>query len=236
MQCFQECRLNIIDNFALKQIFYQTFMIEIKKFVFSAFGVNGFVLFDETGECILVDTACVSNEEKKQLETFIAEKHLTPAMLVNTHLHVDHVLGNNYLCGKYNIGFYAHKDGLPLLEMAPQYSAMFGFNIESVIGPTEFLEEGDVVKFGNSKLKVIYTPGHADGSICLISDANKFVITGDVLFANSIGRTDLPTGDFELLRNSIYQKLFTLPGEYQVLPGHGPETTIGHEKLNNPFL
>lgn len=120
--------------------------------------------------------------------------------------------------------------------MVPQYSAMFGFNIEPVISPVVFLGEGDIVKFGKSTLKVVNTPGHAAGSICLISDEDKFVITGDVLFANSVGRTDLPSGDFELLKNSIFQKLFTLPGDFRVLPGHGPETTIGHEKLNNPFL
>jgi hydroxyacylglutathione hydrolase len=236
MQCFQGFYLNIIDNFAVEQIFYQPFMIEIKKFVFNAFGVNGYVLFDETGECILVDTACTSSEEKVQLDSFIKGRQLNPRLLINTHLHVDHVLGNNYLCSKYNIDSQSHRDGLPLLEMAPQYSAMFGFNIEPVISPVGFLEEGDIVRFGKSALKVVSTPGHAAGSICLISDEDKFVITGDVLFANSVGRTDLPTGDFELLKISIYQKLFTLPGDYRVLPGHGPETSIGHEKLNNPFL
>ena len=219
-----------------RQIFYQAYMIEIKKFVFNAFGVNGYVLCDETGECVLVDTACVSNNEKAQLDSFITSRGLIPKMLVNTHLHVDHVLGNNYLCKKYNISYQAHRDGLPLLAMVPQYSAMFGFNIEPVISPAVFPEEGDIVKFGKSALKVVSTPGHAAGSICLISDEDKFVITGDVLFANSIGRTDLPTGDFELLKESIFQKLFTLPGDFRVLPGHGPETTIGHEKLNNPFL
>lgn len=236
MQCFQGFPLNIIDNFAVKQIFYQPFVMDIKKIVFNAFGVNGYVLFDETGESILIDTACASDNEKTILENFITNQGLTLQMLINTHLHVDHVLGNNYLCDKYNIDYRAHRDGLPLLEMAPQYSAMFGFNIEPVISPAGFLEEGDIVRFGKSALSVVSTPGHAAGSICLISDTDKFVITGDVLFANSIGRTDLPTGDFELLKNSIYEKLFTLPGDYRVLPGHGPETTIGYEKLNNPFL
>lgn len=211
-------------------------MTGIKKFVFNAFGVNGFVLYDETKECILVDTSCVSNEEKLELDTFLRNERLQPLFLVNTHLHVDHVLANNYLCSKYGISYYAHREGIPLLESAPQFSAMFGFSIEPVVEPHGFLEEGDVVKFGNSVSKVVYTPGHADGSICLISDTGKFVITGDVLFQNSIGRTDLPTGNFELLRKSIYAKLFTLPGDYRVFPGHGPETSIGYEKMNNPFL
>lgn len=236
MLCFNDCYPDIIDNFAVQQLFCNHPMILIEKFIFNAFGVNGYVLSDHTGDCLLVDTACESNEERNQLDTFLASRQLRPVMLVNTHLHVDHVLGNNYLCNKYGIGYYAHRSGEPLVKMAPQYSAMFGFQIEPVINPAGYLEDGDKVKFGISELRVLYTPGHADGSICLVSDEDRFVITGDVLFLNSIGRTDLPTGDLELLRNSIFNRLFTLPGDYRVLPGHGPETTIGYEKLNNPFL
>jgi len=211
-------------------------MIQVKRFVFNAFGVNGFVLCDETGECLLVDTSCVSESEKGELDRFLSQHHLRPVKLVNTHLHIDHVLGNNYLCENYSIGYYAHRSGLPMLQSAPQYGAMFGIEIEPVIQPVGFLEHGDEVKFGNSELKIRYTPGHADGSICLVSEADKFVITGDVLFQNSIGRTDLPTGNLDVLRESIYKQLFTLPDDFRVLPGHGPDTSIGYEKLNNPFI
>lgn len=211
-------------------------MIEIKRFVFNAFGVNGFVLYDGSGECLLVDTSCVGDSEKSALNDFMVQHHLKPAMLVNTHLHIDHVLANNWLCRKYNIGYYAHRDGLQLLSTATQFGAMFGIEIEPVISPAGFLQQGDIVRFGNSELRVVYTPGHAAGSICLISDVDRFVITGDVLFRNSIGRTDLPTGDLELLRRSIFEELFTLPDDYIVLPGHGPDTSIGYEKINNPFL
>lgn len=211
-------------------------MIQIKRFVFNAFGVNGYVLYDETSECLLIDTSCVSESEKDDLDRFISQQGLKPVKLINTHLHVDHVLGNNYICNKYGIGYYAHLKGLPVLEKAPQYGALFGIEISPVIQPSGFLEHGDIIHFGHSELRVVYTPGHADGSICLICDAGKFVITGDVLFQNSIGRTDLETGNFELLRASIYRELFTLPPDFRVLPGHGPETAIGYEKLNNSFL
>ena len=121
-------------------------------------------------------------------------------------------------------------------ETASEFGSVFGLKVENLIVPADFIDEGDKIEFGNSSVDVIYTPGHADGSVCLINHAGRYVITGDLLFRDSIGRTDLPTGDFNALYQSITTKLFTLPDDYVVYPGHGPETTIGYEKLNNPFL
>jgi glyoxylase-like metal-dependent hydrolase (beta-lactamase superfamily II) len=121
-------------------------------------------------------------------------------------------------------------------ETAAEFGAVFGIKIENLIIPKDFIEEGDIITYGKSSVEVLNTPGHADGSICLVNHAERYVVSGDVLFRDSIGRTDLPTGNFDTLYNSITTKLFSLPDDYTVYPGHGPETTIGYEKLNNPFL
>ena len=123
-----------------------------------------------------------------------------------------------------------------LWETAVAFGGVFGLDLKNLIVPNDYVEEGDILAFGNSSIEVLYTPGHADGSICLVNHSDKYVISGDVLFRDSIGRTDLPTGNFDVLFASITQKLFTLPDDYTVYPGHGPETSIGYEKLNNPFL
>jgi glyoxylase-like metal-dependent hydrolase (beta-lactamase superfamily II) len=129
-----------------------------------------------------------------------------------------------------------HKGGLPFFEKGHEQARVYGFSIKKTIQPEKFINDNDLVTFGNSELNVVYTPGHADGSICFINHTQKFVITGDVLFRDSIGRTDFPTGDFDLLMESIHNRLFTLGEDYTVYPGHGPETSIGYEKMNNPFI
>jgi len=156
--------------------------------------------------------------------------------MINTHAHIDHILGNTFVCEKYNLKPEAHIAGLKFYEIAPASGSVFGISVGKVIMPVDFLKEGDIVKIGNFSLKVLYTPGHADGSICLVNEEGSFVITGDVLFRESIGRTDLPTGNLDKLLESIRLKLFTLPDQYIVYPGHGPTTTIGFEKRNNPFI
>jgi glyoxylase-like metal-dependent hydrolase (beta-lactamase superfamily II) len=156
--------------------------------------------------------------------------------MVNTHFHIDHILGNTFVCNTYNIKPQCHSKSKLLWETAAQYGLAFGLKIDNMITPADFIEEGDTITFGNSLVHVLYTPGHADGSVCLVNHAERYIISGDVLFRDSIGRTDLPTGNFDVLYESITTKLFTLPDDYIVYPGHGPETTIGYEKRNNPFL
>jgi len=211
-------------------------MIVVQKFVFNSFEVNTYVISGKNRECIIVDPACMTVHEEAELSGYIHDNHLTPVMMVNTHYHVDHILGNTFVCNTYGLKPVAHKNGKLFWEAAREFGSVLGLDIQEVTKPEIFVQEGDVLKASDIELRVLYTPGHADGSISLVNDAQKFVITGDTLFYGSIGRTDLPTGDYDLLKESIEQKLFTLPPEYAVLPGHGPETTIGYEKLNNPFL
>jgi hydroxyacylglutathione hydrolase len=211
-------------------------MIVVQRFVFNSFGVNTYVISGKNRECIIVDPACSTSREEKELSNYIHDYHLSPVMMVNTHYHVDHILGNNYVSLKYNLKPAAHKAGKLFWETAREFGSVFGIDLQEVKKPEIYVEEGDVLVADEIELRVLYTPGHADGSISLVSDTRNFVITGDVLFQESIGRTDLPTGDYDLLKVSIHQKLFTLPLDCTVYPGHGPETSIGYEKLNNPFL
>jgi glyoxylase-like metal-dependent hydrolase (beta-lactamase superfamily II) len=211
-------------------------MIQIQKFSFNAFQVNTLVLFDETRECIIIDAACYEDGERKELVVFIKKNKLKPIKLINTHCHIDHILGCNFACNYFNIGLDIHKDGEPFLENAVEHGMSFGFSIEPLVKPSNYIVDGDSISFGKSNLKVLYTPGHADGSICLYNEDQKFIIVGDVLFQGSIGRTDLLTGNFEVLKTSIHDKLFTLEDDVQVISGHGPDTSIGFEKQNNPFV
>jgi hydroxyacylglutathione hydrolase len=211
-------------------------MIAVQRFVFNPFAVNTYVISGKSRECIIVDPACSGPKEERELSGFIHDFHLTPVMLVNTHYHVDHILGNAFVCNTYGLKPTAHRRGEIFWETAKEYASVFGLGISEVKKPEVFVDEGDVLLAEGFELRVLYTPGHADGSISLVCDQQNFVITGDVLFQNSIGRTDLPTGDFDLLRESIQQKLFTLPSDCIVYPGHGPETSIGYEIVNNPFI
>jgi len=209
---------------------------KVNRFVFNSFGVNTYILADDTGKCLVVDPACQYAGEETELLGFITGNHLDPVGMVNTHFHIDHIVGNNFVCKAFNLRPQCHKKCKMLWETATEFGAAFGIKIENLIIPIDFLSEGDKIQFGNSSVEVRYTPGHADGSICLVNHAERYVIAGDVLFRDSIGRTDLPTGNFDVLYESITTKLFTLPDDYIVYPGHGPETSIGYEKMNNPFL
>lgn len=209
---------------------------KIKRFVFNSFGVNTYILSDDSHKCIIIDPACMGSQEEAELSDFITSNKLEPVAMLNTHFHIDHIVGNTYTCNTFKLRPQCHKNCKMFWETAAEFGAMFGINVENLIIPTDFISEGDKVSYGNSNVEVLYTPGHADGSVCLVNHAERYVIAGDVLFRDSIGRTDLPTGNFDVLHQSITTKLFTLPDDYTVYPGHGPETTIGYEKINNPFL
>lgn len=209
---------------------------KVNRFVFNSFGVNTYVLTDNTGKCLIVDPACQSKQEENELASFLADNNLQPTGMVNTHFHIDHIVGNTFICNTYNLRPQCHKRSKMFWETAVEFGSVFGIKVENLIIPSDYIDEGDSIEFGDSSVQVLYTPGHADGSVCLVNHDERYVIAGDVLFRDSIGRTDLPTGNFDVLYQSITSKLFTLPDDFVVYPGHGPETTIGYEKLNNPFL
>jgi len=211
-------------------------MLQIEKFVFNPFQLNAYVLYDETRECVLIDPAVSNDAEMQQLEQFIHNKQLTPKLVVNTHSHIDHLLGNKQVCDRFNIPLAAHPDGQLFIDKAPDSAQKFGLPFSGTKEIDQTLKEGDELAVGNSKLQVFYTPGHADGSICLYAKEEGFVVDGDVLFNQSIGRTDFETGSYEVLQESIWKKLFVLPDETVVYPGHGPKTTIVAEKEIYPFV
>jgi len=211
-------------------------MITVKTFVFNSFQVNCYLLYDPTGACIIVDPSCYDQQEADHLAGFIRKEGLQPVRNLNTHAHIDHVLGNHHIFRLYGLRPEYHSGSTPFIQTAQEVGASFGYHLKEMPEPAGYLADGDGISFGNNQLKVLYTPGHADGSICLYNDTQGFVLTGDVIFRDTIGRTDLPTGNFDLLMQSIRARLFVLPDDTVVYPGHGPETTIGYEKRNNPFI
>ncbi len=211
-------------------------MINVACLTFNPFSENTYVLWDETQECIIIDPGCYDADEETELAEFISNNNLKPIRVVLTHAHIDHVLGNKFVMEKYDIPLQLHKKEQDGLKQAPIYGTMWGINMVPSPEPSTFLDENDKITFGKSKLDIFFTPGHSSGSISLYSNEDNFVISGDVLFRLSIGRTDLPGGDFDTLITSIKTKLFTLPDGVKVYSGHGEPTTIGYEKQHNPFL
>lgn len=210
-------------------------MLQVRSFAFNPLQENTFVLFDETKECVVVDPGCSDEEENSQLADFIQKENLQVKLLLNTHCHIDHVLGNRFVKETYHVRLLIHKTEEPVLKAAEVYAPSYGFHNYQHQPADAYIEDGDVVKFGNQSLQVLFVPGHSPGHVAFYSEPNRLVIGGDVLFYNSIGRTDLPGGNHQMLINSIHTKLFTLPDHVKVYPGHGPETTIGFEKRTNPF-
>ena len=195
------------------------------------------MLFDESRECIIIDPGCHQEHEEETLSGFIENNDLKPVRLVNTHCHIDHVLGVKYVVDKYDLGFEFHKLDMPVFESTERVADMYQIpNVKLPVQPTGFLDEGDTVKFGNSELDILFVPGHAPGHIAFYHKEQKFVIGGDVLFHGSIGRTDLPGGDHETLISNIKSKFLPLGDDFTVYSGHGPETNMGFERENNPFL
>jgi len=205
-------------------------MIELKSFTFNPFQENMYVLWDETKECIIIDPGCSTREEENELKDFIEKMKLKPVQLLNTHCHIDHILGNAFCVDRYKIPFYHHKLDLPVLANGRGSAAMFGIRYTDSPAADGYLKEGTPIKWGKSQLDVVFTPGHSPGSVCFIADQEEFVIGGDVLFQLSIGRTDLPGGDHDTLLKSIRSELFTLSESYVVHPGHGPVTKIGSRR------
>jgi glyoxylase-like metal-dependent hydrolase (beta-lactamase superfamily II) len=211
--------------------------VNVAFLTFNPFQENTYILYDETNESIIIDPGCYEAYERIELSDFITENKLKPVRLLNTHCHIDHVFGNKYVSTSWNLELEIHRGELPVLEAMPTVSKFYGIPTgDPSPAPGRFIEEGDLIRFGNSCLEAILTPGHSPASLSFYCKENGFLIAGDVLFRESIGRTDLPGGDFDTLIGSIKNKIFPLGDEVKVYPGHGPSTTIGYERLFNPFL
>jgi len=210
--------------------------MKIQSFTFNPFSENTYVLYDDTRECVIIDPGCYSPAEEEQLTDFISSKNLKPVRLINTHCHIDHVMGVPFVTSKYGLSLEMHEGELTVLRFADQSAMMFGTPVGPIPEPGGFIREGDSLTFGNTTLDVLFTPGHSPASICFYESKGKQLISGDVLFKGSIGRTDLPGGDYETLMTSIFDKLMTLDDDVNVYPGHMDSTTIGEERKHNPFI
>lgn len=209
--------------------------MHIHAFVFNPFQENTYVVSDDTNECVIVDPGCYDVAEQKELSDYIANNHLEVRMLWNTHCHIDHVLGNDFIKQKYDTKLFIHPTEEFVLNAQKILAPHYGFHRYQEAKPDAYLKEGDIIAFGHQKFSILFVPGHSPGHVAFYNEKQGVVLGGDVLFQNSIGRTDLPGGDHATLINSIHQKLFTLPDDVTVYPGHGEETTIGLEKRTNPF-
>lgn len=211
--------------------------MNIKVFAFNPIQENTFVLYDEsTSECAIIDPGCYNDGEFDQLKNFISTNKLSPVKLINTHCHFDHIFGVDRCRQQWGLKWEAHPDDAFLVANVTTQAAMFGVTIAPIQQAEIELQDGTEITFGRTTLKAIHVPGHSPGSICLYNQASKTLIAGDVLFRGSIGRTDLPHGDYDTLIKGIKEKLLILPDDITVYPGHGPSTTIGFEKAKNPFL
>lgn len=213
-------------------------MLKLDSFVFNPFNENTFIIYDEeTRECVIIDPGCVSQEEENRLYGFLDSHQLKPLMIINTHGHVDHVVGNNAVKRRFGIAVAAHPDTHPDIVQAKRQAVWLGMQpVGDIDLPDVALEDDQEIKVGNGILEVICTPGHAKGSVSLYAPVEGWVLTGDALFSRSVGRTDLPGGNFEELNESIRTRLYTLPNETEVFPGHGESTSIGEEKDFNPYV
>ncbi|MBM3178414.1 MAG: MBL fold metallo-hydrolase [Bacteroidetes bacterium] len=209
-------------------------MISSKTFTFNAFGENTYVI-SSGKEALIVDPGCYEADEIEILNTYIANQGLIPRLLINTHCHVDHVLGNYAVKEKYKIPLLIHADEEKVLRSVKVYAPSYGFVQYQETEPDGWITEGQEIKFGDDGCTVLFLPGHAPGHIALYFETQKKLFAGDVLFRESIGRTDLPGGNHEVLLKSIREKIFNLPDDVEVFPGHGLPTTVGHEKIHNPF-
>ena len=216
----------------------------IKRFTFNHYEVNCYVVSDDrvptegtVRQCAIVDPACEASFEDSQLLQYLDEQRLTPTVVLLTHAHVDHIAGLRQVCEHFHLPVTMHRDGRKLLRQAEAYGAIMGFAVDNMedLDVVE-IEDGEVLKVGDLDVECRYVPGHCPGSMCFVVPADKAVITGDALFHFSIGRTDLPGGDYATLIDKLKTRVMTLPDDYTVLPGHGIESQIGKERKYNSFL
>jgi hydroxyacylglutathione hydrolase len=208
----------------------------IQSFTFSPFSENTYVLYDETNEAVVIDPGCLQQHEKETLATFITDNKLTVKHLLQTHAHLDHVFGSAFVKRKYGVKMLMHRFELPVLKEVENRCTSWGIPGYEPVEADGFIDESDIIEFGNTRLDILFVPGHAPGHLAFVNHADRYIVGGDVLFNGSIGRTDFPLCDHATLIDSIKTKFFALPDDYTVYAGHNQPTTIGHEKRTNPFL
>lgn len=211
-------------------------MLTVKTFTFNPVQENTYLLYNDQGDCCIIDPGCYFDEEKNMLRQAIENAGLRPVLLLNTHCHLDHIFGNQFVADTWGLQPHIHEKERPVLDRAAEAGLRWQLPFVNYTGPVHLLQAGDPVKLGGDSMTVLFTPGHSPGSISFHNAAQHFVIGGDVLFQGSIGRTDLPGGDYDTLIDSIKTQLLPLPDDTIVYAGHGPATTIGRERRNNPFL
>jgi glyoxylase-like metal-dependent hydrolase (beta-lactamase superfamily II) len=211
-------------------------MLQIKEFTFSPMAENTYVLYNDKGSACIIDPGCYFPEEFSELENFITAKELKVSLILLTHAHLDHIFGLKQVTEEYKITPMMHPKEQVVLDRGPDMGAMYGLPFPAYKGGVNYINEGDKIYLDEDALDVIYAPGHSPGHVCFYKNDQNFIIGGDVLFRQSIGRTDLPGGNHQLLIQSVKNQLFALPDNTVVHPGHGPTTTIGYEKVNNPFI
>lgn len=210
--------------------------MKIYKLVFSPIEVNTYILAEDSGDCAIIDCGCYNKDESDELTKFIEEKGLKPVILLNTHNHLDHIFGNKFILERFGLRAYVSELDEMNRKSAPDHAMIFGLTMEEPPEPGEFIIDNQVITFGKTNLLALHVPGHSTGSIAFYCESDNCVFTGDALFAGSIGRTDLPGGNYEILMNSIRNKLFVLPPSTVVYPGHGEKTTIDNEIKTNPYF
>lgn len=211
-------------------------MLRLKSFTFNPFQENTYLIINDKNDCWIVDPGMYDHAETNELDEYIRINELKPQAIINTHTHIDHIFGVQGLQGKYHIPFSFHEKDLPVLSNAAGSAAVFGLDFGKIPAYHSFIKENEMLKLGEDEVEVRFAPGHSPGSIVFYYKPGNWLIAGDVLFNGSIGRTDLPGGNFDTLIKSIREQLFTLPDETVVHPGHGPSTRVGDEKIYNPFL
>ena len=211
-------------------------MSNVTCLTFNAFQENTYIISDDHKSAIIVDPGCHSDAEQNELKNYVEVNKLQVERVVNTHCHIDHIFGNGYCCSTFGVGLYIHRGEQPVLDSYLQVAAMYGLEVEPSPMPSGFLEEGKTLNVGMAELEIFLTPGHSPASLSFYNRKDGYILGGDVLFAGSIGRTDLPGGNLQTLMQSIQDSFLTLPDHTIVYSGHGPATTIGAEREHNPFL
>ncbi|MBW7867163.1 MAG: MBL fold metallo-hydrolase [Brumimicrobium sp.] len=211
--------------------------MRIVKFIFNPIQENTYIVFDEQKNAVIIDPGCYFQEERDLLRNYISENQLNICAILNTHAHLDHVMGNAFMKREFGVDLYLHQADLPTLAMGEKSAQLYGmYQFEPSPLPDKYLEDKQKLQFGDMEFEVIFGPGHSPGHVAFYSSKDKLVINGDILFKGSYGRVDLPGGNFDVLKHTITQRMFLLPDDTVVYSGHGTETTIGDERMSNPIL